>query len=292
MTIVRTGDGRVLSVEEWGDPRGRPVFLLHGTPGSKSGPRPKSMRLHGLRVRLISYNRPGYGNSDRLRGRRVAHAADDVAAVADALGIDRFAVAGRSGGGSHALACAARMPERVVRVASLAGLAPRDAEGLDWYADMDPANVAAFTVAERGIEALEPLIAPRAEAIRADPAAHLPFAVEDLPAADRKIVSNDAIRAMLVSNFAEALECSAAGWIDDVLSFVSAWTFDPSRIRVPALIWHGVRDSLVPLRHARWLARRIETATLRVHDDAGHFGAVEVLPDVLHWLGSAAEERP
>ena len=290
MTIVRAGDGRVLSVKEWGDRRGRPVFFLHGSPGSTLGPRPRPLRLHSLNIRLISYDRPGYGDSDRLRGRRVAHAADDVAAIADALGIDRFAVAGRSGGTPHAMACAALLPHRVTKAALLAPLAPRDAEGLDWYADMDPANVAAFSVAERGIEAFERVIGPRADAIRADPVAHLPFAVEDLHASDRRVVSNDAIRQMLTSNFAEALKRSSAGWIDDVLSFVAGWSFDPARIRVPTLIWHGDRDSLVPPHHGRWLARRIETATLRVQGEAGHFGAVEALPDVLHWLGSDPQE--
>ena len=288
--IVEAYDGRKLSVEEWGDPRGRPIFLLHGTPGSRHGPRPRPTRLHGLRIRLIAYDRPGYGDSDRLRGRRIAHAAEDVAAIADALGIDRMAVVGRSGGAAHALACAARMPDRVIRVASLAGLAPRDAEGLDWYADMDPSNVAAFTIAERGLEALEQLIAPRADAIRADPVAHLPFAVEDLPVSDLAVISNPRIRDMLSANFAEALKVSAEGWIDDVLSLVSPWDFDPALIRAPVLIWRGGRDALTPPRHANWLADRIETSTLRSRDDAGHFGALEVLPDALHWLGSGPDD--
>ena len=291
MTIVRTSDGRVLSVKEWGDPGGRPVFFFHGSPGSKDGPRPKSMRLYGQGVRLISYDRPGYGDSDRLMGRRVAHAARDVATIADALGIDRFAVGGRSGGAPHALACAALLPDRVIRVASLVGPAPRDAEGLDWYADMEPANVAAFSIAERGVEALEQAIAPRAEAIRADPVAHLPFAVEDLHDSDRRVVSNHAIRLMLTSNFSEALKHSPAGWIDDVISLVSSWAFDPALIRVPTLIWHGHQDVFTPVGHAHWLARQIPAAELRIHYGSGHFGAVEVLPDMVQWLGARTDER-
>src|ERR1039457_6640174 len=103
----RLSGRRKLSVETLGAPEGKPVFLLHGTPGSRYGPRPRGIILYRLGIRLITYDRPGYSGSDRNRGRSVADAADDVAAIADALGIDRFSVVGRSGGGPHALACAA-----------------------------------------------------------------------------------------------------------------------------------------------------------------------------------------
>lgn len=129
---VKTPDGRQLATQLDGDPEGRPIFLLHGTPGSRLGPRPRSAVLHRLGVQLISFDRPGYGESDRLEGRRVADAAADVLAIADAYGLDRFAVVGRSGGGPHALACAALLPDRLTRAAVLVGIAPRGAEGLGW----------------------------------------------------------------------------------------------------------------------------------------------------------------
>src|SRR5215469_3490909 len=110
-------------VESWGAPKGRPVFLLHGTPGSRRGPRPRASVLYRLGVRLIGYDRPGYGASDRRPGRQVGDAAADVRAIADALGLDRFAVVGRSGGAPHALACAALLSGRVTRVAAMVGLA-------------------------------------------------------------------------------------------------------------------------------------------------------------------------
>ncbi|MCG6500466.1 alpha/beta fold hydrolase, partial [Kitasatospora sp. A2-31] len=131
--MVKAADGRALAVETVGDPRGRPVFLLHGTPGSRVGPHPRTSVLYRLGIRLVSFDRPGYGDSARLPGRRVSAAAADVRTIADELGIDRFAVLGRSGGGPHALACAALLPERVTRVALLVSLAPRNAAGLDWY---------------------------------------------------------------------------------------------------------------------------------------------------------------
>ena len=117
-------DGRRLKVLMIGPRDATPVFFLHGTPGSRLGPHPLPMRLHHLGVRLIAYDRPGYGGSDRLPGRLVRHAAEDVADIADALGIEQFGVIGRSGGGPHALACAALLPERVRRVAALVCLAP------------------------------------------------------------------------------------------------------------------------------------------------------------------------
>lgn len=122
--LVKTADHRRLAVQTFGDPEGRPVFLMHGTPGSRLGPIPRSTVLYNLGVHLISFDRPGYGGSDRLIGRQVAAAAVDVQTIADELGLDRFAVVGRSGGGPHALACGALLAERVHRVAALVSLAP------------------------------------------------------------------------------------------------------------------------------------------------------------------------
>ncbi|MEU6238432.1 alpha/beta fold hydrolase, partial [Kitasatospora sp. NPDC047058] len=102
--MVKAPDGRELAVETAGDPRGRPIVLMHGTPGSRVGPLPRATVLYRLGIRLVSFDRPGYGDSTRLPGRRVSAAAADVRTIADELGLDRFAVLGRSGGGPHALA--------------------------------------------------------------------------------------------------------------------------------------------------------------------------------------------
>ena len=182
--VVRVAGGRRLAVETWGAPQGRPVFVLHGSPGSRMGPRPRSPLLYRLGIRLISYDRPGYGDSPRLPGRRVDHAAADVAAIADHLGVDRFAVLGRSGGAPHALACAALLPERVTRAAALVGPAPRDAEGLDWYEGMDEAKPASFSAAEQGLSGLLLDLESRAAAVRADSPCSAPgrcAAVRHLP---------------------------------------------------------------------------------------------------------------
>ncbi|UUU34146.1 alpha/beta hydrolase [Streptomyces sp. CA-210063] len=281
---VRTSDGRLLRVEWSGDPRGHPVFLLHGMPGSRVGPRPRPMFLYQRGVLLISYDRPGYGGSDRMPGRRVVDVAEDVAAVADALGLDRFAVVGRSAGAPHALACAALMPSRVTRAAALVPLAPPDAEGLDWFAGMSPSNVDEFRTAVTDPERFVARLIPRSHAIRSDPARLLEELRQDLTDDDRKIVSDNGIRSMLMRNYLEALRASPYGWIDDALALTGPWGFDPAHIPVPVMLWHGGKDVFSPSAHSSWLAERIPKATTVFEPRAAHFGALRVLPDVLNWL--------
>ncbi|WP_416971209.1 alpha/beta fold hydrolase [Streptomyces sp. 4F14] len=283
-TEVFTGDGRRLAVEIAGDPRGFPVFLLHGTPGSRIGPAPRPMLLYHQRVRLITYDRPGYGSSDRLPGRSVAHVAEDVAAIADALGVERFAVAGRSGGGPHALACAALLPGRVTRVAVLVSLAPRDAAGLDWFAGMAASNVHEYAQALVGPDRLAASLRERSLAIRADPRKLLSQLRWELTESDLRVIADAGIRDMLVRSYAEALSVSADGWVDDALSFCSPWGFDLDAISVPVLLWHGEQDVFAPASHTRWLAEHIPGRTVVVHPRAAHFAALRVLPDIVTWL--------
>jgi pimeloyl-ACP methyl ester carboxylesterase len=282
-------DGRRLRVLTVGPRGGAPVFFLHGTPGSRLGPHPLPMRLHHLGVRLIAYDRPGYGGSDRLPGRQVRHAAADVETIADALGIERFGVVGRSGGGPHALACAALLPRRVRRAAALVCLAPFRGEGLDWYEGMTGSNVREYLVAEQGLGRLAPTLEARAEQIRRDPSRMLRNLGPELDQADWRVVSDTSIRAGLKRAFAEAVRTSGGGWVDDVRSFTLDWGFDPEHIRVPIYLWHGAQDRFSPVGHTRWLATRIPGATLEIAPHAAHFSAMEVLVDVLRWIDGRAE---
>ncbi|MFF3375191.1 alpha/beta fold hydrolase [Streptomyces sp. NPDC002680] len=288
---VRTADGRRLRVEISGDPHGYPVFLLHGTPGSRVGPRPRAMYLHQHGARLISYDRPGYGGSDRRAGRRVADVVDDVSVVADALGLDRFAVAGRSGGAPHALACAALLPDRVTRAAALVGLAPRDAEGLDWFAGMAPSNVSEYRTAFTDPERFAARLIPRSAAIRSDPAKLLEELRPDLTDDDRMIVSDSTIRSMLLRNYLEALRTSPYGWIDDAFALTGPWGFDPAQIDVPVLLWHGGKDVFSPASHSSWLAARIPRVTAVLEPAAAHFASLRALPKALNWLLSGTSPR-
>lgn len=277
-------DGKRLTVEEWGDPRGRPVFLLHGTPGSRLGPRPRGPVLYPRGIRLVAYDRPGYGGSEPRPGRTVADAAADVRAIADELGIERFSVVGRSGGGPHALACAALLPDRVIRASVLVGIAPPDAAGLEWRAGMTPANRRDYAIADQGVGRLTEWYEYRAAQARANPASMLDFLDAQLTEPDRRVLADFGIKEMLESNFAEAFRESAAGWVDDTLAFLAPWGFELDRIKVPVLLWHGEKDVFAPISHSRWLAGRITDAKLRVARGAAHFGAVAVLPDVLEWV--------
>ncbi|GGT91688.1 alpha/beta hydrolase [Streptomyces violascens] len=259
------------------------MFLLHGTPGSRLGPAPRSAVLYRLGVRLITFDRPGYGDSDRLPGRRVAHAAADVEAIADALDIGEFAVVGRSGGAPHALACAALLPDRTARAAALVGLAPRDAQGLDWFEGMTESNVREYINAAAGKGQLTTSLEMRSITIRADPRRSVNDMRPGLPKPDRGIVADAGIRVMLERNFEEGLRSSADGWVDDVMAFSTDWDFRLEDIHAPVLLWHGEQDVFAPVQHTRWLAERIPGAQMIVERGAAHFGALRALTRVLSW---------
>jgi pimeloyl-ACP methyl ester carboxylesterase len=222
-----------------------------------------------------------------MAGRRVADVAADVRTVADAYGLRKFAVVGRSGGGPHALACAALLPERTTRAAVLVSLAPRGAEGLDWFDGMALSNVIEFTAASNGYEGIAAHTKAVADAIRADPASLITRLQAELPDPDKRVVADRGIQSMLVETYAEAMRASDYGWIDDALAFCSPWGFDLAALTVPVLLWHGASDVFSPVSHARWLAGKIPSATVIVQAGAAHFGALDVLPDILRWLSAS-----
>jgi len=147
MRAITAPDGRTLTVREGGEARGVPVLVLHGTPGSSLMYEPHLRDAEQRGIRLFSYDRPGYGGSTRHKGRNVADCAEDVVAVCDALGIERFCVWGISGGGPHTLAAAALLPDRIAAAAVLASAAPYDGEGLDFFAGMGDQNIEEFKIA-------------------------------------------------------------------------------------------------------------------------------------------------
>jgi pimeloyl-ACP methyl ester carboxylesterase len=281
--MIRVAD-RNLAVESWGDPKGKAVFLLHGSPGSRGGPRPRDIVLYRLKIRMISYDRPGYGMSDRYQKRSIADAATDVAHIADALDIDRFSVVGRSGGAPHALACAALLRYRVDRAASLVGLAPPDAAGLDWCKGMTRSNVEVYQLVDSDEMLAEAELRRRAADVQADPERMMTSLIPGLAGLDRRVVNDIGLRKLLTENISEGLHKGADGWIDDVFAFRRQWGFELSAIKAPVLIWHGMEDQFAPVGHSRWLASHIRHAKLQIEHGAAHFAAVEVLPRVLAWL--------
>jgi len=277
-------DARVLAVEVSGASDGAPVFLLHGTPGSASGPRPRSSVLYRQGIRLISYDRPGYGGSTRLPNRRVVDAATDVRAIANRLGLKRFAVVGRSGGGPHALACAAMLPHRVERAAVLVGLAPWDAADLNWYEGMADANARKHLTADRGTADQMHELRALAGQTAADPESLLEELRAQMSGPDLRFMQSVLYRRLLMKSYADALRVGPYGWLDDVLAFRSEWGFALDTIVPPVRLWHGAHDTFSPASHSRWLAQRIPRSEVHVQHDAAHFGAMEVLPHMLTWL--------
>jgi pimeloyl-ACP methyl ester carboxylesterase len=178
------------------------------------------------------------------------------------------------------------MPDRLTRAAVLVGLAPQGAVGLDWYDGMTQFNVAEYTAADNGYQGLAAQTEATAKEVRVNPASLLASLHPEMPDSDRRVVADPGIRAQLLATYTEALRTSADGWIDDVLAFKLPWGFDPATISVPVLLWHGAVDNFSPVSHAMWLAQRIASATVVVQAGAAHFGALDVLPDILHWLSS------
>jgi pimeloyl-ACP methyl ester carboxylesterase len=246
------------------------VFWHHGTPNVGTPPEPLFPASTRRGIRWVSCDRPGYGGSTAQPGRSVASVAADVAAAADAMGVGRFAVVGHSGGGPHALACGALLPERVLAIVSGAGLAPFDAEGLDWFAGFNPAGEVELHAAVAGRAALEASLA----AAEFDPEMFTPEDVAAL-AGPWSWVAEIA---------GKALEGGLTGMVDDDLAYVTPWGFDPARITAPLLIVHGGRDRMVPSSHGEWLARHCPTAELQLRPEDGHISVLSAAEDALDWL--------
>jgi pimeloyl-ACP methyl ester carboxylesterase len=273
-TDLTLADGRVLHVYDSGAPSNNEdplvVFWQHGTPNTGAPPGPLLPVAERLGVRWVAHDRPGYGSSTPVPGRDVASAAADVAAVADALGIDRFAVMGHSGGGPHALACAALLPDRVRAVVSMSALAPYGVPGLDWYAGMHPAGAAGLRAAVEGRPALARFMAS------AD------FDPEIFTPADHAALEGPWAWVLTVVEQAQA---SGPGpEIDDELAYVAPWGFDPADVRQPVLVVHGGQDRMVPSSHGEWLAGRCPGAELWLRPADGHVSVLGSAESALGWL--------
>lgn len=275
-----------MTVDISGKPDGVPIFLLHGTPGSRSGPKPRSSVLYRYGIRLITYDRPGYGGSTPQPGRTVADAANDIATIADDLDIGRFSIVGRSGGGPHALACAALLPDRVARTAVLVCFAQPDATDLEWFEGMTPGNTRDFAAASADPLRLVERLKEQAERTQRDPESLLAQLEAEMTWPDRRVVQDLAIRRLLAQTYREALRSGPHGWIDDVLALRRDWGFSLSAISGRVRLWHGEQDNFAPVSHTRWLARQIRNSEVHVQPGAAHFASVEILPDMLDWLAT------
>jgi pimeloyl-ACP methyl ester carboxylesterase len=282
---VRTRDGRDLDVLVSGAGSGPVIVIQHGTP-SDHPPLPAHVADAAARgARLVTYARPGYDGSSRRAGRSVADAAADVAAIVDALGVDRFVTWGISGGGPHALATAALLPERCAAMATLASVAPYDAAGLDFLAGMGEDNVVEFGLAVHDHAGLRDFLEQqRAAMLDADPAGMVEALRSILSPVDQAVFTGE-IGQHLVSALREAVRPGIDGWYDDDLAFARPWGFAPEDVRVPALLWQGEQDLMVPAAHGAWLADRIPGVEAYVDPAEGHLTLLlSRVPDVHAWL--------
>ena len=271
-TDLELPDGRHLRTYDTGPTSSTELVVLwhHGTPNVGWPPEPLFGASERLGIRWLGYDRPGYGGSTVHPGRDIASAAADAARAADAAGVERFAVMGHSGGGPHALACAALLPDRVLGVVGGAGLAPFGAQGLEWFAGMAPSGEASLRAALAGREAK---IAHERTAEPGD----VGFIDADLAALGGPWSWFNAV-------VPAALEGRIDGLVDDDIAYVSPWGFDASRIGTPVLLLHGSRDRMVPATHSAWLARHIPSAELWIRPEDGHISVLAAADDALAWL--------
>lgn len=268
-------DGRTLRIYDVGPAEAAlTVYYHHGTPNTGAPPEPLFPAAQRLGIRWLSHDRPGYGSSTPHPGRTFASVADDVARVADARGVQRFAVLGSSGGGPHALACAALLPDRVRGVATLAGIGPFDADGLDFFAGMASAGVAELTAATRGAEELRRVLTEEKTGDGSDV-----FTAADIAALDGEW-------AWIGRIAGQAMRGGLTGTVDDNLCTVRPWGFDLSRVAAPVLLLHGVDDRMVPCAHGEWLADHLPTAELRLSPGDGHISVLRHGESALEWLAA------
>jgi pimeloyl-ACP methyl ester carboxylesterase len=284
-TKVATRDGRVLRLEEAGDPAGKPVLMHHGTPGAGRLYARHVTDAAARGIRLIGYDRPGYGGSTSQPGRSVADCVSDVQAIAEALDIERLGVWGISGGGPHALACAALLPGLVVAVGSLASPAPYGAPGLDYFSGMGQENVDDMKLAlEDEPAARRKALADRERMLAMNAGAAIDAFPTLLSAADAAAFTPE-IAEYLVSSSHDGLAPGVEGWWDDGISQLRPWGFTVDSIRVPVQLWHGRQDHFVPFQHGEWLASRIPGVEAHLTAEDGHTTLLQNAVTQVHaWL--------
>jgi pimeloyl-ACP methyl ester carboxylesterase len=295
LTVPVSG-GRRLQVLVSGPGDGLPLVFHNGTPAGlvAFGPMVAAAAARGLRT--VMYARPGYGTSTPQPGRQVADAAGDVAAVLDELGAEHFVTAGWSGGGPHALACAALLPDRCRGAASIAGVAPYGADGVDWLAGMAGENLAEFGAALAGEAELAAFLAAAASELRGITADQVADGLGGLVSEVDKSVITGEFATYMAASFNAAVSTGIVGWRDDDLAFTRDWGFALDR-GAPVTVWQGDQDMMVPFTHGQWLAARVPSARAHLLAGQGHlslgvteFGAI--LDDLLSVAGLTQPAAP
>lgn len=283
---VPAPDGRELSVELGGArPGAATVLVSGGTPNSRHLYRPWLVDADRRGIRLISYDRPGYGGSTPDPGHSVADGAADVRAIAGALGIDRLALWGYSGGGPYALACAALLPGLVTAVATVGSIAPYGAPGLEYFAGMGESNVDDTRLYFSDPEAARKKAKEdREQMLGATPDQVAEILKTLLAPVDAAVLTGD-LGPFLTRSTADGLAPGDQGWWDDGVAHLSPWGFELNSVRVPVKIFHGRHDRFVPFQHGQWLAQHVPGAEAELSEEDGHLTLLAgKIPEVHEWL--------
>lgn len=275
-------DGRTLAYAEYGATRGRALFMFHGTPGSRLSASALDLAARERGVRVIAPERPGYGWSDPKRDRTLLDWSDDVRALADALGVQRFCVAGMSGGGPYSAACAFALRDRVAAAGILSGIGPTDYAGAT-RGMMLPTR--SYLWASRRVPPLGRLFGLVLARQMKDPERGVALMERSLPQPDRKVLADPRLRALLVEDFQEAVSRSLEGVTSDFRLFARPWGFRLEEIRVPVHLWHGELDRNCPVGMGRRVAAAIPGCVSTIVPGEGHMFTLQRVDEVLKGLG-------
>jgi pimeloyl-ACP methyl ester carboxylesterase len=285
-------DGRAFEYSASGDPGHELLVFCVGTPSAVVDFPYIANAAAARGLRSVICSRPGYGGSTRNEGRTVANAASDTAALADHLGAERFLVAGWSGGGSTALACAALLPDRVRAAVTMAGTAPPVEAGEVWTTWFQPAQVDEIGALTRKPPAeLAPEYVQGAKQFAALTGEQLTLS-ENQSAADKAaLIEVPEVAEWLAQSIKSAVSSGIWGWLDDDLAWANPWGFEMADIRVPVIVRHGDEDGFVSIEQGRWLAAHIQGARLDEMPGGGHTTVGVPIDPVITDLLDAAGPR-
>ncbi len=277
---VRLGDGRFLGCAEYGDPEGRPAFFFHGRPGSRLEGRIAHQAAKAAGVRIISLDRPGMGLSDYSRRRSFLDWPQDVAEAADALGIEKFAVAGYSGGGPYVAACALQIPERLTAAGIISGVGPLDAP--EATREMSLQHRMAFFVGRR-----LPWLARAVDwwyIGRRDPAVAIRQITRSIAKVDRPILERPEVREIFVEDLREAFRRGSRGPAHELVLYSRPWGFRLEDISMPVFLWQGDADANVPVSMGHYQAHAIPNCHATFYAGEGHLLCIDRMPEILSAL--------
>jgi pimeloyl-ACP methyl ester carboxylesterase len=282
--VMDLPDGRELAWLELGKPKGPPVFIFHGTPGSRLQVAFNEKPVIAAGVRYIAIDRPGYGHSTYQPKRRLSEWPSDVACLADHLKISQFAVMGISGGGPHAAVCARFLPDRVTAAAIVSGVGPFAEKGLEG-GDMMGVNRTLTRLAAMSPSALVPVFAVQDFITRRWPEPALRAALRQFPEADAAVLRREDVRAAFMEDARRSAPTTARAAAQDFALFARDWEFRLDEIAVPVHVWHGDADRNVPLSHGRYQASAIPGAVFHECPGEGHLLMADHLEEILRTVG-------